>query len=253
MRARWSWSVAEVAATREDHRRARLLDRRDHLGVALRAAGLDDRASRRPRARAAGPSANGKNASEASDRARQVVPGSRGLLDGDPHGVDAARLARADADRRESFAITIAFEATCLATRQANSRSPHARLVRAPSVTTLIALALVDLGVGVLDEQPAEHAPEVALARSRRRGARGRAGSGGSLAPRAPRAPRRRSRARAAPRRTARRAARRAPPVDRAVQRDDAAVGRDRVAGERLLVRLVDRRRHARSRTGSRA
>jgi hypothetical protein len=34
--------VAEVAAAGEDHRRARRVCRRDHLGVALRAAGLDD-------------------------------------------------------------------------------------------------------------------------------------------------------------------------------------------------------------------
>ena len=58
--------VPEVPALGEDHRDAGLVGGGDDLVVAHRAAGLDDRGDARPRPPAAGPSANGKNASEAS-------------------------------------------------------------------------------------------------------------------------------------------------------------------------------------------
>ena len=74
-----------------------------------------------------GPSANGKYASEAS-----APPSSDdlGLLHGQAYRVDAAHLARPDAERgASSRATTIAFERTCLHTFHANSRSSHSASV----------------------------------------------------------------------------------------------------------------------------
>ena len=60
-----------------------------------------------------------------------------------------------------SFTSTIAFEETCLQTRQAKTRSPHCALVGRAG-DDLPALAILDLGVGILDEHAAEHALVVA-------------------------------------------------------------------------------------------
>ena len=185
-----------------------------------------------------GPSGNGKNASEASDGAARSWPFARAFSSA------IARRRRGSSGRApipsvcRSFAITIAFETTCLQTRQAKSRSPHCARSASPQTTSC------PRGPRCRSRGPgraSRRARACSRARRRRRGAaRGRRGSGRPAFAAAPRALRRHSPERTAPRRTVPRAAaeRR---VDRAVHDDDAAVGRDRVGCERPLVRLLDR------------
>ena len=140
---------------------------------------------------------------------------------------------------RRSLAITIAFEVTCLQTRQAKSMSPQA------GSSGLAAdddhpLAVLDVGVAVLREQAAEHAPVVALAGVRaRRSVESRIRSA--------------SFARSVVERLLV-VARREQHLDellgeplgehgrhRPVDDDHAAVRRDRIGAERARVRLLDR------------
>ena len=122
-------SVAEVAPAGEDHRRAAASHRRDHLGVALRAAGLDDRASPPRRARAAGRRGTGRRRRRRATAPARSWPSSRAF----------SRAIRTASTRLiwpapmpivcRSLAITIAFEVTCLQTRHAKRRSPQSVLV----------------------------------------------------------------------------------------------------------------------------
>jgi hypothetical protein len=59
--------------------------------------------------------------------------------------------------------MTIAFELTCLQILQAKRRSPQRCSSGCSPARTSIPLAVVDLGVGVLDEEAAEHAAVVPL------------------------------------------------------------------------------------------
>ena len=111
-----------------------------------------------------GPSANGKNASDASDGAGRVVAELRGLLHRDADGVDAAHLAGADPDRREVFreddrvrSRRACTRATRRRGRPTAARSPRRR--RRPSRPDRRSRRRV------LDEHAAEHA---LVARARR-------------------------------------------------------------------------------------
>ena len=87
--------MPEVTAMGEDHRRTGLIDRCDHLGVPLRAAGLDE-----------GRDAGAERQLRAVGEGKERIRGQHGvlervsvlarLLEGDPHRVDAAHLAGAD-------------------------------------------------------------------------------------------------------------------------------------------------------------
>src|SRR6202050_3957270 len=91
-------SVAEVAYSGGDHRRAGCVDGRDDLLVAHRAAWLDDRADARVerQLRTVG---EGEVGVGGKRRSRERVSAEfLGPLDGDTHGVHAAHLPRADAD-----------------------------------------------------------------------------------------------------------------------------------------------------------
>ena len=63
--------------------------------------------------------------------------------------------------------MTIAFELTCLQMRQAKRRSPQSCSSGLLAGANLHPLAVVHLGVGVLHEEAADHAAEVALAEGR--------------------------------------------------------------------------------------
>ena len=80
-----------------------------------------------PASIASAPSANGKNASEAST-ASQVDP-ARGLVDRDADRVDAAHLAGADSRRRRGPWQHDRVRAHVLADLHANSSSPHSSSV----------------------------------------------------------------------------------------------------------------------------
>ena len=196
--------VPEVAALREDHRHAGGVARLDHLGVALRAAGLDHRAA--PASIAAwGPSAKGKKASEATAEPARSCSASGparllGLLDREAHRVHAAHLPGADARAsRGPRASTIAFERTWRTTRQANSRSSHCSSVGCGLGHHLHQLARLGRAVGVLDQEAAADPLDVRLDLGQR-AARCPRGSGSPPSAGAPRARPPRSRARSAPR-----------------------------------------------------
>ena len=122
-----------------------------------------------------GPSANGKNASLASTAPVDVVAVLARLLDRDPHGVDAAHLPGADPDR-----LQVADEHDCVR-RDVLAHAPREQQVAPLRLADLAGddlhrLAILDVAVAFLDEQPAEHALVVALGRASRRDARGRRG-----------------------------------------------------------------------------
>ena len=126
-----------------------------------------------------GPSANGKNASEAS--AAPCSDSAVRLLDREAHRVHAAHLAGADARPvARSLASTIALERTCLQTFQAKSISPHSRLGRLALGDDLHLRAVLEVHVAVLHQQPAHDALDVGLADARACGARCPRGCAGS-------------------------------------------------------------------------
>ena len=128
---------------------------------ALRAAGWTIIETPTPSANC-GPSGKGKNASEAGPRRRDRAPVLPPLRARAAHRVHLAHLAGADPDRLQAFATTIAFEPTCLATPGEGGRP--ALFVRVRLGHDRHALAVVHLGVGVLDEEAPEHPPKVAIA-----------------------------------------------------------------------------------------
>ena len=164
--------VPEMAAAGEDHRRAGLLrPRRSRPG----------RASSRPAGRSrstpassaiCGPSGNGKNASEASAAPVEVVAVLGRLLDGDPHGVDAAHLAGADPDRREVLREDDRVRRDVLADAPREDEVAPLRSSGLPH-DDLPAVAVLDLRVGVLDEH-ARRARACSCARRARRARRSR-------------------------------------------------------------------------------
>ena len=146
---------------------------------------------------------------------------------------------------------TIALERTCLHTRQANSISPHSASVGWRSVTTSISARSSRSRSRSCTSRP----PMTWLERRARRCRSGRRSSSSRMRMFGLRGEHLerlvgRSRARTAPRRTAAASASASARVDRAVERDDAAEGATRVAGERALVGLERRRRRSRRRTG---
>ena len=85
------------------------------------------------------------------------------LLERETYRVDAARLAAADADRRQVLRDDDRIRAHVLAHPPSEDEVSPARLVRLPA-GDLHRLAIVDVPVSVLHEQAAEHTLEVALA-----------------------------------------------------------------------------------------
>src|SRR5438094_10181639 len=85
------------------------------------------------------------------------------LVERDLHRVDAARLATADADRREILHEDDRVRAHVPADAPGEHEVPPAGLVRF-SAGDLHRLAVVDVPVAVLHEEAAEHPLEVALA-----------------------------------------------------------------------------------------
>ena len=63
-----------------------------------------------------------------------------------------------------SFAITIAFDVTCSDRPPREQQIAPRRLVRRGRGHDRHLAALVEIGVGVLDEHPAEHPPVIAFA-----------------------------------------------------------------------------------------
>ena len=86
------------------------------------------------------------------------------LLDGDPHGVDAAHLTGADPDRRKILDQHDRVRADVLADPPREDQIAPLRFGRRPA-RDLPALAVLDLPVAVLHEHSAEHSLVVALRR----------------------------------------------------------------------------------------
>ena len=137
-----------------------------HLAVALRAAGLDDRADARVEGELR-PVGEREERVGGEHRALQLVTELPRLVEREPDGVDAAHLPGADPDRlappREHDRVRV----DVLDDRPGEEELlPEAGVgVAADDVHRVERVAV---GVTVLDEQPAEHAPQVALGRDER-------------------------------------------------------------------------------------
>ena len=160
-------AVAEVPPAGEDHRGPPAASTAAITSSSrLEPPGWIDRGRRRRRARAAGPSANGKNASLASDAPREVVAVLARLLDRDPDRVDAAHLARRRS-RSSAGPSRSRSRSTRRACRRATRRAgrPTAASVEPRRSTISIVSRSCDVEVALLQQQAAEHALQVALAR----------------------------------------------------------------------------------------
>ena len=157
--------VAEVAAGGEDHRHAGL--RRRPRSPRRRASeppgwmiavtpACDRRARGRPR--------TGRRRRDAITAPVELEVRAR-LLDRDPHRIDAAHLAGADADRGEVLrrARSRSSARACRPARRTAGR-PTRSSVGLRSVTTSISSRASRSAVAVLHEQAAAHAPHVVLA-----------------------------------------------------------------------------------------
>ena len=159
--------MAEVAPGREDHRHAGRVAGLDHLVVALRAAGLDDRPHARLDREPAARPANGKNASDAIAAPSSDSPAARALSIAirteSTRLICPAPIPTVPSPR----ASTIAFERTCLQTRIAEQQLAPLLLARLALVTTCISSRCSQPGVAVLHEQPAADALQVVLGHRR--------------------------------------------------------------------------------------
>ncbi len=84
-----------------------------------------------------GPSANGKNASEASTAPVEVVPVLARLLERDPHRVDAAHLAGADPDRLQVLGEHDRVRGDVLGHAPREEEVAPLRLVGSPQTTSI--------------------------------------------------------------------------------------------------------------------
>src|SRR3954471_1227828 len=146
--------VPEVAAPGEDHRRARMADGCNHVVVAARTARLHDgprpgleRELRTVREREEGVGRERRSCEVVAELAR--------FLDGDPHGVDAAHLSRADADRLQILDEDDGVRGNVLADAPREDEVAPLLLV-GRAADHLPTLAFLDLAVRVLDEQAAQ-------------------------------------------------------------------------------------------------
>ena len=104
-----------------------------------------------------GPSGNGKNASDASAEPARSCPYDCRLLHRDVDRVDAAHLSRADADRLQVLRRARSRSTRRACTRATRRRGRPTAFVRR-AADDLPAFAVLDVGVGVLDEHAAEDA-----------------------------------------------------------------------------------------------
>ena len=189
----------------------------------------------------AGPSGNGKKASEASAAPAEVVAVLARLLEREPHRVDAAHLAGADPDRPQVLGDHDRVRGDVLADAPGEEQVAPVRLARLAADDDH-RLAVLDVDVAVLGEQAADDPPVVALAG-------GRAPPLGRVED-----PQRLLRAQHVERALLVPGREqhldellRDPPGelgrDRAVEHDHAAVGRHRVRRERARVGVLDRAR----------
>ena len=120
--------------------------------------------SRPRRARSAARRRTGRTRRRRAPRRVGSWPNSARLLDRDPDGVDAAHLAGADPDRLQVLHEHDRVRGDVLAHAPREDEVAPLRLVELAG-DDLPAVPFLDLGVGVLDEHPAEHA---LVARARR-------------------------------------------------------------------------------------
>ena len=114
-----------------------------------------------------GPSGKGKNASEASTAPSTGVAVLAGLVERDLHGLDAAHLAGADAERLQVLGDDDRVRVHVLADAPGEEEVAPELLVGLVAGANLHPFAVVHLRVGVLHEEAADHAAKVALAEGR--------------------------------------------------------------------------------------
>src|SRR5436190_1651639 len=149
-------SVTEVSTAREDHSPAGLVHGIDHFRVASRAARLHERADsgveREPR-----PVGEGEEGIRGERRPAQIVAVGRSLLDRDPDRVDAAHLSRAHADRSQILDEHDRVRRDVLADTPGEHEVAPLALIGG-AAHDLPTLAILDVRIGILHEQAAEHA-----------------------------------------------------------------------------------------------
>src|SRR5262249_33392634 len=155
--------MMEVASAGEDHRALRLLHGGDHLVVALRAAGLDDRPhpglERQP-----GPVGEREEGVRREYRSLEIVTELAGLREGVADSVYATRLTAPDPDRWQALRDDDRVRRDVLAQAPGEEQAaPHG--FTGISAGDPHAVAILRLEIRVLDEQPPENALEVALPR----------------------------------------------------------------------------------------
>src|SRR5439155_6332962 len=150
-----------MAATGQHHRGAGGTHRVGHLRVSLRPARLDDpRDDGSQRSlRAVG---KGEERIGGEHRTAYVMTVLPRLVECDPHRIDAARLAAADADRREILREDNRVRTHVLAHTPGEDEVPPAGFVGLPA-GDLHRLAVVDVPVAILYEQAAQDSLEIAL------------------------------------------------------------------------------------------
>ena len=135
----------------EDHDRAGLVDRRDHLVVPLRAARLDDggdpRLERELRA-----VREGEEPVRGQDGAGEVVAELHGLVERDADGVDPAHLAGPDAERLQPVGDHDRVREHVLGDAPGEEQVAPGLLVGSACRDDAHALAVVDVGVRILHE-----------------------------------------------------------------------------------------------------
>src|SRR3954454_7110957 len=155
-------SVPEVPSPREHHNRSGCLCSSDHLGVPLRAAGLDDPGDP-ARQRQLGPVGKGEEGVGGEHRPLQVVAEVPRLLERDPHRVHATLLSRADAEGLEILRDDDRVRPDVLADPPREEQVAPLFLARR-SGDDGHCFALLDVAVAILDEQSARNPLVVALA-----------------------------------------------------------------------------------------
>src|SRR5215218_11209102 len=161
--------MPEVAVLGEDHRDAGVLAGLDHLGVAFGAAGLDNRGGagldRQLGAVGEGEEGVGGEGGAGEEALGLGAAGLAALLDREADGVDAAHLAGADAEGGAAFGDDDRVGADAAADGPGEEHVLPLLLARLVAGDGLHDLPRLGVAVAVLDQQPADHALDVAFAR----------------------------------------------------------------------------------------
>src|SRR6266545_3825267 len=159
-------SVAEMPAPGKDHSRSCTIDGRGNLGVAFGAAGLDDRRDA-ARQRLLRPVGEGEEGIGRERRSFEVVFEPLRFVQGDPYRINAALLPTADPDRLQVLRDHDRIRPDVLGDAP-REHDIAPLLLGQRSGDDVHRLALVDVPIAVLHEEPTGDALVVELVRGER-------------------------------------------------------------------------------------